>query len=201
MSIFSQRFRIFSSNQTHRGFTVVELLVVVGVLGVLASILFTSLQSARVKARDAQRLQDLDTMQAALEMYFRDNGHYPVPSNNPSVSWCVPSNVRCWASFDSPAYKSTAMASEPAPGIAEALAPYLQKPLKDPIAATGDAGYLYNASANGSTYCILFYRTPENMNNFPANMIDMARCGTIGSNGKCSSFNNIRYYSSGAASC
>ncbi|HEY5383275.1 MAG TPA: prepilin-type N-terminal cleavage/methylation domain-containing protein [Candidatus Paceibacterota bacterium] len=62
-----------------RGFTLIELLVVVAIIGVLASIILVSLNSARTKARDAQRVSDLKSLQGALEAYFGNNGVYPNP--------------------------------------------------------------------------------------------------------------------------
>lgn len=59
------------------GFTLIELLVVIAIIGLLASIIFASLASARVKARDARRVSDLQQIQRALELYYADNGTYP----------------------------------------------------------------------------------------------------------------------------
>lgn len=59
------------------GFTLIELLVVVAIIGILATIILSSLNTARAKARDANRQQDIATIQNALEIYYLDNGHYP----------------------------------------------------------------------------------------------------------------------------
>lgn len=61
-----------------RGFTLIELLVVIAIIGLLASIVLASLNSARVKGRDARRVADLKQIQTALELYASDNnGNYP----------------------------------------------------------------------------------------------------------------------------
>ncbi|OGF01781.1 MAG: hypothetical protein A3G07_01645 [Candidatus Doudnabacteria bacterium RIFCSPLOWO2_12_FULL_47_12] len=58
-------------------FTLVELLVVISVIGLLASVILVSLNSARAKARDAKRKSDLRQMVNALELYFNVNDRYP----------------------------------------------------------------------------------------------------------------------------
>ncbi len=52
------------------GFTLIELLVVIAIIGVLASMVLVSLNSAKAKARDAKRMNDLHSIQLALEMYY-----------------------------------------------------------------------------------------------------------------------------------
>lgn len=68
-----------------RGFTLIELLVVVAIIGLLASIVIASLNSARIKGRDARRVADVKTLQNALEMYNDANSSYP-SSTQPTVS-------------------------------------------------------------------------------------------------------------------
>jgi len=61
-----------------RAFTLIELLVVVAIIGLLASIVVINVNNARKKGRDARRLSDLRQIRIALEMYYDDNGSYPV---------------------------------------------------------------------------------------------------------------------------
>lgn len=63
-----------------RGFTLIELLVVIAIIGILASIVMASLDSARVKARDARRVSDINQIQKALSLYLSDNNTYPASS-------------------------------------------------------------------------------------------------------------------------
>jgi prepilin-type N-terminal cleavage/methylation domain-containing protein len=68
---------MFGKNKT-KGFTLIELLVVIAIIGILSSVVLSSLNSARVKARDARRLADLHQIRNALELYaFDNNGNYP----------------------------------------------------------------------------------------------------------------------------
>lgn len=61
-----------------KGFTLVEILVVVGIVGLLGVLATVALTSARVRARDAKRLSDVVRTQMALELYFNDHNSYPV---------------------------------------------------------------------------------------------------------------------------
>lgn len=61
-----------------QGFTLIELLVVIAIIIILAAIILVSLQSAREKARDAQRVTDIESLQKALALYADDHqGTYP----------------------------------------------------------------------------------------------------------------------------
>lgn len=59
------------------GFTLVELLVVVSLIGVLSTLVIANLNSARERARDAERKSDLRNIQTALRLYYNDAGRYP----------------------------------------------------------------------------------------------------------------------------
>lgn len=61
-----------------KGFTLVELLIVVAIIGVLATLLMVNFVGVRQRARDAQRKSDLRQIQSALEIYRSDNNSYPV---------------------------------------------------------------------------------------------------------------------------
>ncbi len=59
------------------GFTLIELLVVIAIIGILSSVVLASLNSARVKGRDARRISDVKQIQLALELYYDNNQSYP----------------------------------------------------------------------------------------------------------------------------
>ncbi|MDO8743193.1 MAG: prepilin-type N-terminal cleavage/methylation domain-containing protein [Candidatus Azambacteria bacterium] len=64
-------------NKKEKGFTLLELLVVIGIIGLLSSIIVVNLTGARKKARDVKRVADIRTIQTALESYYGKNGQYP----------------------------------------------------------------------------------------------------------------------------
>ncbi|MEK7648540.1 MAG: type II secretion system protein [Patescibacteria group bacterium] len=57
-----------------KGFTLVELLVVVAIIGLLAGIAIVSVNSVRIKARDTRRIADIKQIQNALELYNNEHG-------------------------------------------------------------------------------------------------------------------------------
>lgn len=70
------------------GFTLIELLVVIAIIGILSSIVLTSLDVAKAKARDAKRVSDAHNMILALELYRSDNGAFPCrETESTSAMW------------------------------------------------------------------------------------------------------------------
>lgn len=60
-----------------KGFTIVELLVVLAIIGILATIAIINYSSAQKRARDTQRQADLEKIAQALEMYRAETKSYP----------------------------------------------------------------------------------------------------------------------------
>ena len=61
-----------------KGFTLIEILIVISVIGILASIVLVNLGGFRSRGRDARRISDLRTIQNALELYYANSGNYPI---------------------------------------------------------------------------------------------------------------------------
>ena len=60
-----------------KGFTLFELLAVMVILGILASIAIPSYKRSQIKAREAVLAEDLYQMRRSIDAYFADNGAYP----------------------------------------------------------------------------------------------------------------------------
>lgn len=63
------------------GFTIVELLIVVVVIGLLAAITIVAYNGIQQRGRDAERSAEMNTIEKALALYFIDNGSYPTCTN------------------------------------------------------------------------------------------------------------------------
>lgn len=60
-----------------KGFTLIEMLVVVTIVGILAGLTLTASMSSRKVARDGKRKADLEQIRSALEIYRSDVKAYP----------------------------------------------------------------------------------------------------------------------------
>jgi len=60
-----------------KGFTIIELVVVITIIAVLSTIVISNVNDSRMKARNAARKAQLKEMQKALELYYAEKGNYP----------------------------------------------------------------------------------------------------------------------------
>jgi len=63
--------------ECEKGFTLVELMIVVSIVGILATIAAPSYQSSLVKAKETVLRQDLFTLRELLDHHRADQGKYP----------------------------------------------------------------------------------------------------------------------------
>ncbi len=61
------------------GFTLIELLVVISIISLLSSVVFSGVRVSKVKSQDAYRIASLEAFQKGLELYYLENGNYPIP--------------------------------------------------------------------------------------------------------------------------
>ncbi len=74
-SIYSSRYH--GPNRKQSGFTLIEIMIVVVILGILASIVVPNLMESPNKARVVKAKQDIRTLEGALNLYKLDNFNYP----------------------------------------------------------------------------------------------------------------------------
>ncbi|MFH1287636.1 MAG: prepilin-type N-terminal cleavage/methylation domain-containing protein [bacterium] len=66
--------------KSEKGFTLIELMIVIAILGILAAVAIPNFLNARGKAQDASALSTLEAIKTSMEMYAADNGTYPTGS-------------------------------------------------------------------------------------------------------------------------
>lgn len=69
--------RRISFSHLKNGFTIVELLIVIVVIGILAALVISTFASVQSRARDAKRSDDAVKILRALESYRAETGTYP----------------------------------------------------------------------------------------------------------------------------
>src|SRR5579884_4284551 len=78
---------MISLKKRNQGFTIVELLIVIVVIGILALLVITTYAGIQSKARNAKRQTDIKSLQTQIEAFFSQNGYYPNLTDLNSASW------------------------------------------------------------------------------------------------------------------
>ncbi len=74
-------------NKKQSGFTIIELLIVIVVIGILAAIVITTYSGITVKQRNQKRQTDIQSIQTQLEAFFSQNGFYPALKDINNAAW------------------------------------------------------------------------------------------------------------------
>ena len=72
---------------TRKGFTLIEMLIVVAIIGILASVVIIGIGPAQQRARDSRRASDMKQVQTSLELYYNKNGTYPTSGQDGAKTW------------------------------------------------------------------------------------------------------------------
>lgn len=67
---------MFKKISSNKGFTLIEMLVVIAIIGILSGIFLVGFQSYRSSAKDAKLISDTHRAQTDLELYYNQNGSY-----------------------------------------------------------------------------------------------------------------------------
>lgn len=138
--------------QSQKGFTFIELAVSIAIIGVLSTVILSSVNRARKSARVAQRVSDIKQVQAALDLYYAKNRLYPTTGG----SW----RGTCFSYSGGGSY--TASNGLVIPGLAPTYIPRVPTdPQSNPSV---DANcYLYRSGGNpdGTDYAFLVHQVTE----------------------------------------
>jgi len=119
--------------------------VVISIISLLSSVVLASLSTAQASARDSQRIQSLQQIQTALELYYNNNRQYP--------TGCMGTGT--W---------SDAVGDGCPDDYISGLAPqHIQALPNDPAPRYTDSGYVYHVSSDRQDYKIMAHRSLEEM--------------------------------------
>jgi len=147
------------------GFTLIELLITIVIIGVLSVIGLNNFVATQMKARDAQRKSDLETLAKSLEMYYNDKGRYPTVTGGEilGIDW-----------GDDGGFTDTTVTGG---------AIYLSKMPQDP----GEFSYYYTIGTNGVSFVL--YARLENTKDRAVGTYTGTDCGETECNYALSSTN------------
>ncbi|PIY72259.1 hypothetical protein COY87_01960 [Candidatus Roizmanbacteria bacterium CG_4_10_14_0_8_um_filter_33_9] len=129
------------------GFTLLEMLVVLGIIGVIMTIITSSFSTAQKKARDTKRKTDINTIQKAVEQYYSVCGYkYPTPINTPDIGsvYCEdPSTVIMTLAPKDPKTDDPYVYTAPDDGVSYSL-----------CIPTREAARVFESEESVSTFCV-----------------------------------------------
>lgn len=134
-----------------KGFTFIELLVAISIIGVLATIILSGGAATRKSARVVQRVSDMKRVQSALDLYYSNNRSYP--STGGTASWR--SVCSSWGGYTSD------MVIIDINNGNKLVPTYLSTMPSDPQTTTGSNENCYLYTSNGTDYAFLDHQVTE----------------------------------------
>lgn len=155
---------ILFKREQSQGFTLVELIIVVGIIGILGAIVLAALGSSREEGRNAARVSQLQEYRKAFELYYTEAGQYPTFGAGVSAVMCLGDydDNRCWTN-------GTGVAERAA--IADAIVPQYMKRIpagESVMFGQGGAntfeGMTYRHQNYGGGYTLQYFMEGNNEN-------------------------------------
>lgn len=146
-------------NQSH-GFTLIELVVALSVIGILVAIVYANFSQARMQARDKTRMNQLEQLRVALELYKDRYGRYPASGCSATASqWAgsAPETAAAWDVGDCPDYIAGSSTAPFVPDFVEEL------PIDPSGNTVGQRGYFYRTTTTGTAYKVVALNTVETL--------------------------------------
>jgi general secretion pathway protein G len=75
------------SLKLQKGFTIVELLIVIVVIGILATLVIVTFTGIQQKARNTKRQTDVNALNSHVEAFYAQNGYYPTLAHMNDATW------------------------------------------------------------------------------------------------------------------
>ena len=75
------------SLKKQKGFTIVELLIVIVVIGILATLVIVTFAGIQQKARNTARQTDINALASHVEAFYAQNGYYPTRTHVNDATW------------------------------------------------------------------------------------------------------------------
>jgi len=75
------------SLKSSSGFTIVEILVIILIIGILSTILILTYSGIQIRQRNTTRVSDIKLIQSNLETFYAQSGFYPSLADMNSRTW------------------------------------------------------------------------------------------------------------------
>jgi prepilin-type N-terminal cleavage/methylation domain-containing protein len=143
---------MYARTKLQRGFTLIEVLTVVAILSVFASVIYALGVKAQARANDVRRIADLTQVKTSLELYYNDYRSYPNTLVSGSRKWYGNCAIdQTWGVGG----KSTTGGTGYIPSLAPTYIPVL------PVDPKPLTNFCYLYSSDGTDYMLLAHQTTQ----------------------------------------